>query len=337
MFPFSVVPGTDVGRVLAEHRPDVVKVVRDAYLTHHRGDSVNPRSYFLRFPDNPSARIIALPASLGGDFGAVGIKWIGSFPGNIDHNIPRASAVLILNDPMTGFPFACLEASGISAARTAGSAVLAAEALLGARKATRVAFVGAGVIARTVLDYLGATGWQVGDVAVADLDPRYGQQLAAHAAGVLGSPAGCAGSPRDAVTGADLIVLATTAGEPHLTDPGLFTPGQVVLNLSLRDLSPQILLAAHNVLDDVDHCLTAATSPHLAEQLSGARDFIDGTLAGFLLGEFALGRDRPVIFSPFGLGVLDLAVGSFVVDQLTAAGRLTSVEGFFAETERWTA
>jgi ornithine cyclodeaminase len=337
MRPFSVVPGTDVVQVLSECRADVVEVVKDAYLVHHRGDSVNPRSHFLRFPDNPTARIIALPATLGGEYRVAGIKWIGSFPENIELNIPRASAVLILNDPVTGYPFACLEASAISAARTAGSAVLAAGALLGARKAARIAFVGAGVIARTVVDYLAATGWEIGEVMVADREPRYGHLLSTYAGTALGATAGFVDRPQTAFANADLVVLATTAADPYLTGPRLFAPGQVVLNLSLRDVDPQAVLEAHNVVDDVDHCLTAATSPHLAEQLSGGRGFINGTLAGLLLGEFVLDRERPVIFSPFGLGVLDLAVGSLVVDRLSAAGRLVPVEGFFGETARWSA
>ena len=35
----------------------------------------------------------------------------------------------------------------------------------------------------------------------------------------------------------------------------------------------QILLASTNVVDDVEHCLKADTSPHLVEQLTGNRTF----------------------------------------------------------------
>ena len=72
--------------------------------------------------------------------------------------IPRASAVLILNDPATGYPFAVLESSIISATRTAASAALAAHALTRTRgRPAPVGFVGAGLIAHYVHTFLAAT------------------------------------------------------------------------------------------------------------------------------------------------------------------------------------
>ena len=125
--PFAVIGGAQVQQVLHGREHQIAELIEAAYRLHSAGDSVNPPSYFLRFPDRPSSRIIALPALIGGQYRVDGRKWISSFPGNVAAGIPRASAVLILNDHDTGYPFACLEGSIISATRTAALAASAAD------------------------------------------------------------------------------------------------------------------------------------------------------------------------------------------------------------------
>src|ERR1700754_4815732 len=168
--PFAVIPGAQVQQTLQGHEKQVMEVVEATYRLHGAGDSVNPPSYFLRFPDRPSSRIIALPASIGGQSRVDGIKWISSFPENVAAGIPRASAVLILNDHDTGYPFACLESSIISATRTAASAALAADWLSrGRERPTRVGFFGVGLIARYIHTFLAGSGWSFDEVGVFDL------------------------------------------------------------------------------------------------------------------------------------------------------------------------
>ena len=85
---------------------------------------------------------------------------------------PRASAVLILNNYDTGYPFAVLESSVISAARTAASAALAAYWLNGESRRTRsLGIVGTGFIARYVYDFLMDTGWTIEEVRLFDVSP----------------------------------------------------------------------------------------------------------------------------------------------------------------------
>jgi N-[(2S)-2-amino-2-carboxyethyl]-L-glutamate dehydrogenase len=333
---FAVISGWQVQGVLRGQEKEIVELVEATYRLHGAGDSVNPPSYFLRFPDRPSARIIALPASVGGPDRVDGLKWISSFPQNVAAGVPRASAVLILNDHDTGYPFACLEASIISATRTAASAVLAADWLSRGRpRPTRVGFVGAGLIARYIHTFLAGMGWSFDEIGVHDLSA----ESAAGFGGYL-DRVGTAGrvrvheSAEGLIRSSDLVVFATVAAEPHVGEVSWFGHNPVVLHVSLRDLAPQVLLASTNLVDDVEHCLKADTSPHLVEQLTGSRDFLAGTLEDVMAGRVGVPADRPVVFSPFGLGVLDLAVGKYVYDKVASAGELHIVDDFFHELRR---
>jgi len=334
---FHFVPGLAVEHAIAENRDRVADVVEMAYRLHDLGRTVNPDSYFLRFPDRPSSRIIALPAHLAGTEPVSGIKWISSFPENRAHNLARASAVLILNDAATGYPLACLEASTISAVRTAASAALAAEHLSPNPFTGNLGVVGTGVIARTTIDWLAHRGWNFEGIRLYDLDHTEADRFATWLRDRHEVSARIEDRVEDVVSGSSLILFTTTAGNPHLSDPALFRNAPTVLHLSLRDLSTDVILASQNIVDDVDHCLKAGTSLHLAEIATGRRDFVAGTLVDVLEKRIEPDFTRPRIFSPFGLGVLDLAVGRFVFEEAKSSGSAIEVPGFFGNAaERWT-
>ena len=141
-------------------------------------------------------------------------------------------------------------------------------------------------------------------------------------------------SAEQLIRSSDLVVFATVAAAPHVSEVSWFAHNPLVLHVSLRDLAPEILLASVNVVDDVEHCLKANTSPHLAEQLTGSRDFLAGTLDDVMAGRVTVPAGRPVVFSPFGLGVLDLAVGKYVYDEVTRSGELHVIDDFFHELRR---
>jgi ornithine cyclodeaminase len=335
--PFAVISGAQVQHALKGREKQIMELVEATYRLHSAGDSVNPPSYFLRFPDRPSSRIIALPASIGGQVRVDGLKWISSFPENVAAGIPRASAVLILNDHDTGYPFACLESSIISATRTAALAASAAGWLSrGRERPTRVGFFGVGLIARYIHTFLAGTGWSFDQIGVHDLS-------ADSTAGFRGylERSGTAGritvheNAEQLIRSSDLVVFATIAGQPHVSDLSWFEHNPLVLHVSLRDLAPEIVLASTNIVDDIEHCLKAGTSPHLAEQLTGNRDFLAGTLDDVMAGSVTVPADRPTVFSPFGLGVLDLAVGKYVYDEVVSSGELHVIDDFFHELHRY--
>jgi len=142
-------------------------------------------------------------------------------------------------------------------------------------------------------------------------------------------------SLEDVVTSSSLILFATTALEPHLHDPKLFEHTPTVLHLSLRDLGVDVVLASQNVVDDIEHCMKAKTSMHLAETATGNRDFVAGTLVDFLEKKVEPDDKRPRVFSPFGLGVLDLAVGDLVLEAAKSFGDTIALPDFFSNSARW--
>src|SRR3989454_4879660 len=223
-FELSIIKGKTVFDLVQAHRAECIQVIQDAYLAHAEGKSVNPDSYFLRFPDKPDCRIIALPAYLGKNFDVAGLKWIASYPDNIQRGFPRASAVLVLNSCETGYPFAILESSIISAARTAASAALAAQWLNGqSRRAHSLGIVGTGFIARYVYDFLVDTGWAIDEVRLYDKSPLESEKFRSTA---------CRPERHRSVTvvpdvaqllrACDLIVFTTVASSPHIVDAALF-------------------------------------------------------------------------------------------------------------------
>jgi N-[(2S)-2-amino-2-carboxyethyl]-L-glutamate dehydrogenase len=332
MSSFSIITGKTAHDVIHEDIVGCIRIVRDAYLAHDAGNTVNPSSVFLRFPNRPEARIIALPAHLAGDQQLSGIKWIASYPKNTNAGLPRASAVLILNECEHGRPFACLEGSVISAARTAASAVLAAEHLHKRKRIQSLGVAGTGVIARTIYLFLLKSGWEVETLYLYDTDRQSQLKFEQWAQEQDRCPRIVHAADLGALLPAcELVVFATVASQPHVTDTRLFAHAPTVLHISLRDLAPEILLNANNIVDDPQHALTANTSLHLAEQKTGARDFLTGTIADVLRGRCTLDAAKPTVFSPFGLGILDLAVGRWVYDRAIATGKHHPLSEFFFE------
>lgn len=325
----GVVAARAVREIVKANRQAIVDLVGAAYVAHRDGRTTVPHSSFLTFPDRPQDRIVSLTADLRDAAPVAGMKWISSWPGNVAVGLPRASAVIILNRRDNGFPFAIMEGSIVSATRTAASAVLATECCLNGANARRhIAFIGAGQIARHIstCSSLADGALPASACSIAMSRAEDFRLWAEGDAAVRVEP-----NLEAAIRGSDLIVFATTASRPYVGDPELFRHNPLVLHISLRDLSPDIILRANNVFDDVDHCLRAATSAHLAEQQCGDRSFVSGEIGDLIEGRLTLDPTKTTIFSPFGLGVLDVALARFVFDEARKRGDVLYVPSFFDE------
>jgi len=239
--------------------------------------------------------------------------------------------VVILNSTQTGRPEALLEGSVISAKRTAASAALAAQCLFEGTKVRRVGVIGCGLINFEIARFLRAVFPEAETFVLFDQDEARAQQFKNKVEKISDEVAVEIAKDVNAVLrSSPLIAIATTALKPHIGDLRECPEGAAILHISLRDLTPDVILSCDNVVDDIDHVCRAQTSVHLAEQQVGNRQFIRCTLADILRGRAPArnGSHTVSVFSPFGLGVLDLAVSKLVRDLAHQQGLETVVGSF---------
>jgi len=326
-----ILTGDEIAAALQGHEQEIISTVEAAYKVHSAGDSSLPNSLFLRFPNDERNRIIALPAYLGPEFNVAGMKWVSSFPGNLDKGLNRASAVIVMNSAETGRAEVIMEGSLISAKRTAASAALAARCIHVNGVPETVGVLGCGPINFEVTRFLSAVFPKIDRLLVFDVDTARARQFKENCGELNGRwNVSVVEESRHVFEDANVVSLATTAIHPHIFDVSMCPPGSTILHVSLRDFSPEVILSADNVVDDVDHVCRAQTSVHLAEQIVGNRDFIRCSLADIANGVAApkSSADAITIFSPFGLGVLDMAVGKLAKTFATERGFGTRIESF---------
>lgn len=313
-----ILSGREVDEILKGREIEMLESVAAAYQIHAKGDSEMPPNSWLQIPGLGQERIIAKAAYLGGDFPTTGLKWIGAFPNNVALGLEKASAAFILNCSRTGHPTAILENSIISAKCTAASAALAAQMMYPHQLLGSVGLVGCGSVNFETLRFLLAIYPELQAVHLLDDDPTQAQQFRQKALRLNATlDIYTATQFNELLDRAPVIAFATTAMQPFIYSIDIVQRHTVFLHTSLRDLGPNIIMAADNVVDDIEQICSNDTSVHDVEKSLGHRDFIRTTIGEMLNGVVApYAPDNYLhIFSPYGLGILDLALAELVVEK----------------------
>lgn len=322
-----IISGGEVEKLVRGKEEKIIKLVRNAYVAHQKGRSALPHSVFLRFPLKPQNRIIGLPSYIDK---AAGMKWIASFPNNIKKGLDRASAVIVLNALRTGRPYAILEGSIISAKRTAASAALAAVILSKDKHDIKeLALIGCGFINFEIFRFVISQLPSLKSVNVFDLNRKRALLFSNKVKSINDVKIKINRTMEECIQSSQIISFATTASTPHITNISILPKESIVLHISLRDIGPDIIKNSVNIVDDVERVNRENTSIHLASKKYGGTDFITASLGELLLGEKKLPTDhRPIIFSPFGLGILDIKLARFLYEQATKKGAGILIEDF---------
>ena len=127
-----------------------------------------------------------------------------------------------------------------------------------------------------------------------------------------------------------LISIATTSIKPYIEKTMGIKEGAVILHISLRDIAPEVILASENVVDDVEHVCRESTSVDLAMKRTGRKWRPALTLYHFISGQASAHdlKGAVTIFSPFGLGILDIALAQKIYELARQKALGTKIEAF---------
>lgn len=254
----------------------------------------------------------------------LGMKWVLGFGGNAALGLPAIHGLILLNDPRTGIPTAVLDAGPITAERTAAvsGVVIRTWAPPVAGRAPSVAIVGAGTQARSHLPVVGHV-LPGAHVALFDRHPERAEALADTARGTPGiTGAEVAPTPRDAVTGADVVITVASFTTPDrrqvMTDDWLGSDTLVVpVDYATYCSADVARNAALFLVDERDQ--------FLANRDAGNFDGYPDPSA--MIGEALLaGTPRPrgrVVVTHLGVGLADVVFGDAILAAAATRGRGT--------------
>ncbi len=199
-----------VGLTMAE----IIEVLDVAFREKGCGNTEMPPKPGIH-PGSEDNFIHAMPAYIPA-LNAAGVKWVSGFPGNQKKGLPYITGLLILNDPETGIPVSVMDCVWITAVRTGAATALSAR-YLARPESSVVGVLGCGVQGRTNVEALNTLfplkrvmAYDVNTEAVGRYVEEIGSRLNLEVIPV--------GTPREAVTGCDIVVTAgPILKTPHAT------------------------------------------------------------------------------------------------------------------------
>jgi ornithine cyclodeaminase len=270
--------------------------------------------------DDPQAKAYALPATVGGRFGAAGVKWTvhRHTPGKV---APGIASLTLLNDLGSGEPTTILESALLTAQRTAAVSALALRHL----KTTplrRVALLGAGAQANAHLDMLLQLFPGLAQINIWNRTRARAEAMLAGVSNGSHIEIVLCDAVAEAVRDTDAIIAATAAPEP-LLGPEAIRAGRIVLQIGYHEASFEAIDAADVVTVDLwgGFCRSSAKSlfqMHRAGRFEADRVAAD--LSAIVLDGWRPPTGASVYFSSFGLNVFDIALAARIAKAAAHQG-----------------
>lgn len=276
-------------------------------------------------PPDAKGMMALMPSYRSGDLAACALKAICVFPGNSRIGKDSHQGAVLISSAETGELLAIVNASAITAIRTAAVSAVATR-ILAREDANELAIIGAGIQGRSHLAAI-AEVRPIRRARVAASNPAHARAFAAEMSAQYPFPIEASDSAEGAVRNADIIVTATGSAVPvlrrewlshgtHINAVGACLPHAREIDSASMAASRLYVDRRESVLHESGDYLIA-----LKEGAIGP-DHIRAELGEILTGA-AQGRasgSEITLFKSLGLAVEDLAAAQYVYRRLKEDG-----------------
>jgi ornithine cyclodeaminase len=298
---------------------ECIELMADALASLARGEVFQPLRTITRPPD-ARGLLGLMPAYRAGEDGAFGLKAICVFPENPAQGKDAHQGAVMLFSRETGELLALMNASEITAIRTAAVSAVATR-LLARQDAERLAIIGAGVQARTHLTAL-AYVRTIKRARVACRNIEHAQQLAREMQ--VAFPIEAVATNEEAVRDADVIVTATSSLEPVINRdwiaPGAHVNAIGTHSPSSREVDSATMGVARIFVDRRESALNEAGDYLLAAKAGVVTpESIVAEIGELLIGTKP-GRNSEseiTLFKSLGLAIEDVACADYLFKKAT--------------------
>ncbi|HXD33784.1 MAG TPA: ornithine cyclodeaminase family protein [Pyrinomonadaceae bacterium] len=295
---------------------ECITVMEEALSSLARGEMHQPLRQVVH-PPGADGVIAMMPSFRSSGDAVFGLKAICVFPKNAELGKDAHQGGVLLFRGDTGEPMAFMNASAITAIRTAAVSAVATQ-VLSREDASELAIIGAGVQARSHLEAMACVR-KLKKVRVTSRNPEHAKAFAAEMGARFEFPIEPVTSAEEAITGADIIVTVTTSKEPvvhrewlgpgsHINAIGTYSP-------RAREIDTATMVDATLFVDRRESALNEAGDYLIAAAVGAITpDHIHAELGEVLIGS-ASGRssdDEITLFKSLGLAIEDLAAADYV-------------------------
>jgi len=298
---------------------ECMDVMVETLRTLSRGNAVNPLRHAMWLPDK-SGLIGMMPAYLE-DAGVMGLKAISVFPGNHTSDYDSHQGTVMLFETKNGRLLAMMDASKITAIRTAAVSGVATR-LLAREDASELAILGSGVQAKTHLEAM-QVARQITGVRIWSQHFDHAQKFSDQASADDTITIRAFDTVKAAVDGADIICTVTSATEPILRGEWL-SPGTHINAVGssvafARELDTAAVVKSKLFVDRKESTLNEA-GDFLFPRKEGAidDDHIKGEIGDVLLGQIGgrTSEEEITLFKSLGLAAEDVASAHYIYQKL---------------------